>query len=108
MDYEKEMNTVKKLVLVTLESHERARNDDEYLIDLIKIIDGSIKSESIVRLRRRIQNTEGLCLPTRSGVLARRRFKQEQVQRYFGANSKEYKNYLEYRFGFGVVRVEMP
>lgn len=108
MDYEKELDTVKKLVLQTLESSERARNDDEYLIDQVKIIDGSIKSESICRLRRIIQNKEGLCLPTRAGVLSRRRFKQEQVQRYFGEHSKEYKSYLEYRFGFGVIRVEMP
>lgn len=108
-DYAQTFETVKNLILCIMEESERARNDDEFLITEIKKINSHIKSETITRARRQIQNTENLFLPTLPGVLARRRFKQAIIKRFFGQQSEVYKKFLSYKFGYGVVQiVEMP
>jgi hypothetical protein len=103
--FDETFNSAKDIIKIVMTEQGRARNDDDFLITEVKKIDPRIKSESIVRIRRVIQNQDGELLPTLSGVLVRRRFKEAEIKNFFGSTHEIYKSYLEYKYGNGVIAI---
>lgn len=97
-NWELNFTTARLIVEGMLKQFEEARNDDEFLIRLVKIINSKIKSETITRARRIIQNVEGKYLPTMPAIMVRRHLKEEMVRAYFGAKSKEYQWFYEIKY----------
>lgn len=108
-----EFKTMREIVLVVLETSERARNDDNHLILCVMkrlgekitvrhsatrnrtVIDwkditiedlGSF--ETITRVRREIQNDEGKFLPTDKEIAIKRRIREETIRAYYGETYK--------------------
>ncbi len=100
MQNEKEIARVKKFVLEILEDQTRARNDDKFLT--FKVLQKFLYQggsgalaislddlpnlptfETVTRCRARIQNVEGLFLPTNPEVRKRRKQRQSYFQHEF-------------------------
>lgn len=95
----KEQEQAQALVKQCLSEDEKCRNNDLWLIlqvwqkkQQIKLfvpynqMREMISPETIVRARRKIQNTNGELLPTLPEVLYKRKVKQEILRRYFSQN----------------------
>jgi hypothetical protein len=106
-----EFKKTESLVRNLLETDERCRNSDLWLIlkiwqekQHIKIfipydkLNDMISTETITRCRRKIQNTKGEFLPTKPEILIQRRFKEDAVRRYFGQDSTIHRSFLSRYF----------
>ena len=99
-----EQSTTKEIVERILEVDEEARNNDNYLIlrywrettgrenfapiNFMRHFDiGATNAETIVRVRRVIQNTEGRLLPTDFEVARKRRIKESIMREYYGSKA---------------------
>lgn len=95
MDIEKEFQNCEEKVRHVLENHEKARNDDDLLIWIIKrhIEDADLNTfkeykkttnaETIRRNRAKIQNDDDDLLPTDPEVIEKRKLKEQKVREYF-------------------------
>lgn len=90
-----EIESVRNLVVSVLKEDTRARNDDNWLIykvisRLTKIFisfedfNKLPKFETIRRIRQKIQNEEGLYIPTDDKVIKRRKIKEGILRNYYG------------------------
>lgn len=108
MNIQQEFITTKEIVRQVLSEDQRARNDDLWLILQVwqkkqhincfvqyDLLSTMISPETIRRVRQEIQNKNGELLPTDSKVLLKRRFREEAIKNYYGANSKEFSEYKE-------------
>lgn len=78
-----EYSNTEDLVWKILKANLRSRNDDEYLCQIVKSVNGNARNSTILRVRRKIQNTQGEYLPTDAKVLTRRRVREEVIRKYF-------------------------
>jgi hypothetical protein len=79
-DFAREIKTAREVTEYVLFISKIARNDDEYLIKAVKSYckENGLKipkSETITRVRRKIQNDEGLYQPT-ADIQQRRKFRE--------------------------------
>src|SRR3990167_7678995 len=110
--FKEELKEAYQLVESCLQE-ETCRNNDTYLLfqvwakhtgrEVFSIEDAFslIKPETIRRVRQIIQNEEKRFLPTIPGVLAQRKFKEQEVREHFSQNQPIVSKYLEYIYGVG-------
>ena len=107
-----EQEDTKKLVEEVLEEDIRARNNDLWLLLMVwtkkqqirlDIPYSQIKDmalpESVNRVRRTIQNTEGRWLPTDPMVLLHRQFKEEVIRNYYRGNPFMLESFQKLKYG---------
>lgn len=98
----REQETTKKLVKELMETDQRCRNDDLWLIlqvwqrkQQIKVfipfdqMHEMIAPETITRCRRDVQNTDGELLPTDPRILLRRQVKEQTLREYYAKRNPE-------------------
>lgn len=102
----------KNLVRELLQTDQRYRNDDLWLIlqiwqqkQQIKLfipydkLCEMIKPETITRVRREIQNTQGEFLPTDPSVLVRRKVKEDIIRSYYQGNDRLLQEWQNIKYG---------
>ena|SRR3990167_3965437 len=109
MNQNTELKQLEEKVMNVLSSFPLARNSDKWLVLKVWEAEGIINTdgkwiinesllpelttpESITRIRRHIQNDQGILLPTDHTIMVQRRIKEEFIKNYF---SEE--NYTEYK-----------
>ncbi len=111
-EVEKQFEDTEQVVRKILQIDEDTRNDDLWLIlqywekkDHIKInidkekLHEMTPPETITRVRRKIQNSDGDLLPTLPQVLIKRGVKEEIIRKYYALKPKLIRWYEELRYG---------